>query len=128
MRVDGYASTTDVHDEAELIAILATRDARGGALLWLSHDASYPTLAIRISGQQVDIHYFPNEGHPGFRCLANDMSNCNEDSVFIFKGCDPATGEIVPSEFVVPIDTVNAVALEYFRSGKMSSSEQWFEL
>src|SRR5262249_40075546 len=70
MRIEGHRIGWEAHDEPALEAILRRRDGRGGALFWLSDEArSFPCLALRVSGDSSDIHYFPHEEHAGFRCL-----------------------------------------------------------
>lgn len=65
---DGYRNNWQVKSDKSLIAALEWRDDRGGAQFWLTPDEQkYPALAIRVSGDLADVHYFPQEGHPGFR-------------------------------------------------------------
>lgn len=87
-----------------------------------------PALAIRITGGHADVHYFPEEGHPGFRALAEPPVPTNHPIVFVFEGCDPASDELTPSEFVLPVSIALAVAKEFCRTGTRSSSVSWFEL
>ena len=73
MQVHGVRRSWQVDDIQGLKRVLAWRDARGGAIFWLSgEDVRYPCLGIRVSGNIADVHYFPEEGHPGFRCLGGE--------------------------------------------------------
>ena len=129
MRVQGYGQAWQVNDIAGLQTALAWRDVRGGALLWLApNQENYPTLAIRISGKIADINYFPHEGHPGFRVVGGEGLVEGEMSTLVFDGCDPASGEETPNEFVVPIETAVLVATEFFQTKQMSKAVDWFEL
>ncbi|HZL87772.1 MAG TPA: hypothetical protein VFB96_05295 [Pirellulaceae bacterium] len=129
MRIDGYLQTWQVADDKSLDAALAWRDDRGGGEFWISPDEErFPTLAIRVSGEVADVHYFPRDGHPGFRCLGGDGLPEGGFTILVYQGCDPATGEQTPNEFVVPFDTARAIAWEFFRTKGMSAAVSWFEL
>jgi len=131
MKIEGQHCKWHAQDEATIQQVLEFRDEVGGAVFWLARDdARYPTLAIRISGDMADVHYFPHEGHPGFRALAEPSVREGQPTnfLFIYEGCDPATGEETPSEFVIPLSTAIALAKEFHRSGARSSAVSWFEL
>jgi hypothetical protein len=128
MRIAGHRIVWEAHDEQALEAILRRRDGRGGALFWLSDEArSFPCLALRVSGDLSDIHFFPHEDHAGFRCLGNQDLPPGGTTTFVFEGCDPGYGEETPNEFVVPFATALAVAKEFLRTKQMASWVQWFE-
>lgn len=129
MRIQGHGKSWQADDVESVQDALAWRDKRVGALFWLAPDhENFPTLAIRISGEIADIHYFPQEGHPGFRVVGGDGLPEGEMSTLVFDGCDPASGEETPNEFVVTVETAGVVATEFFQSKQMSETVGWFEL
>ena len=129
MRVDRCGRTWQVADDKSLDAALASRDDRGGGMFWLTPEPErYPTLALRVSGEVADVHYFPWDGHPGFRCLGGDGLPNGGSTTLVYEGCDPATGEETPNEFVIPFETALAIAKEFFRTKQMSAAVSWFEL
>ena len=115
-------------DAEDLEEVLTWRDARGGGIFWLTHDEQYPTLAIRVSGDLADVHFFPRNGHPGFRCLGGAGMPDGGSMRFVFQGCDPADGEDTPNEFVVPLRTAKSIATEFLRSERKARDVSWFEL
>lgn len=129
MRVDSYRQTWEVEDDKSLEAVLAWRDDREGGIFWLTPDgARYPALAIRVSGDVADVHYFPRNGHPGFRCLGGRGLPEGGSTTLVYQGCDPASGEQTPNEFVIPFETARSVAREFVRSWRRSETVSWFEL
>ena len=128
MRLDTTSKSWGVSNLNGLEDALAWRDSRGGALFWLSHEEEFPLLAIRISGESADVSFFPKEGHPGFRCLGGEGLPRDQNTSFVFEGCDPTTGEDTPNEFVVSLETASSVAIEFFRKKRMSDNVPWFEL
>lgn len=130
MLIEGFRKRWNVSTEEELVAVLASRDARGGLDLWLSEaERSHPCLAVWISGAYAAVHCFPVDGQPGFRCLGVDLQLPPEETTnFVFEGCDPWSGEVVPNEFVLSLAELEAVAKHFLRSQSMSPSHPWFEL
>ena len=126
-----HAPPQIVADEQALAAVLEQRDTLGGAEFWLADQSEgLPCLALVVSGPTSHATYFPAKGHPGFRCLrpaASEPFPC-PDTLFVWVGCDPASGEWVPGDFVVPVCTSLAAAREFFRNRSLPSSMQWFEL
>jgi hypothetical protein len=129
VRVENPSRMWQVDDLQTLAEVLSWRDDRGGAILWLTpDDARHPAMALRISERVADVHYFPCEGHPGFRCLGGDGLPAGGTTRMVYQGADPTTGEDTPNEFVVPAELAAAVAAEFFRSQQMSAAVSWFEL
>jgi hypothetical protein len=118
-----------VDDDKSLEGALAWRDDRGGGIFWLTPDEErYPALAIRVSGDVADVHYFPRDGHPGFRCLGGHGLPEGGFATLVYQGCDPGSGEQTPNEFVVPLETARSVAKDFLHSKHMSEAVSWFEL
>ena len=129
MKIEGHHRKWDAQDEDTLERVLELRDDVGGALFWLTHDGDgYPALTIRISGDMADVHYFPGEGHPGFRALAESPARNGQASIFVYDGCDPMAGEETPSEFVLHASTAMNLAKDFYRNRTRSSFVSWFEL
>ncbi len=129
MTVSGHYRNWEINDEQFLNAVLATRDSKGGALFWMGHtEGGFPALAIRVSGELTDVHYFPTEGTAGFRCLGGDGLPPHAMTKFIYEGCDPAAGEETPNEFIIPFEMASLIAHDFFVDQKRSDEVQWLEL
>jgi hypothetical protein len=132
MRIEGHHREWSAADETALEQVLRFRDRLGGGQFWLSHDDDpYPTVAIRVSGDLADVHYFPFKGHPGFRALASPSVRSEQGgktTTFVYEGCDPASGEESPIEFTLPVDRAVSLAREFFRASARPSGASWFEL
>jgi len=129
MQVGSYRQSWQVTNAEELAAAMAWRDDKGGALFYITPDnQQYPSLAIRVTEGYADVHYFPYDGHPGFRCLEGDGLPEGGWSRFVYQGCDPGTGEDSPNEFVVPFATAAAIAKAFLQTSKRSDAFEWLEL
>lgn len=94
MLIEVNSRSWQANDAEDLTRVLAWRDSRGGGVFWLCReDAEYPCLAIRVSGNVADVHYFPTDGHPGFQCLGGEGLTADGETILAYEGCDPSTGE-----------------------------------
>lgn len=129
MQIQGPTDTRDVRTSEQLRNALSERDRRGGAQFFLvAPEAQYPWIGMRVSGTCFDIHYFPHDDHPGFRCLRDGTSDGDCDVLFQFDGCDPGDGEVVPASFVVGIERAIEVAEHFMRTQGIRDPRQWLEL
>lgn len=130
MRVEEHTRSWRVTNAVELAAALTSRDNEGGALFFISpgDNQQYPYLAIRVTKDYADVHFYPFDGHPGFRCLGG--ADLPEDgwTNFVYQGCDPGTGEETPNRFIVPFATACEIAKEFIRTSERSAVVDWLEL
>jgi hypothetical protein len=129
MLINGHHRNWQVTDLIGLDAVLTWRDDCGGGLFCLSSDGvRYPELVLRVSGGMADVHYFPQDGHPGFRALGGDGLAKGGVTKLLYQGADPVTGEETPNEFIFPFETARSIAVEFFQSRQMSRAVSWLEL
>jgi len=129
MYIEGSSRTWTVRTKDELSEAISSRDSRGGGVFWLaSSGQQFPCMAIRSSGPAFDVHYFPLEGHPGYRYRSVPAEGTSSTVLFQYDGCDPYEGESVPREFTIPFDLALAIADHFMFSSSMYESTQWLEL
>ena len=98
-----------IYDESDLKDVLNRRDRKNGLELWIADSPnSFPCIAVHISPPWCDLHFFPYDGHAGFRCLSDDTVDEGETH-FLWQGCDPGDGEFVPNRFVLRLEDVLGV-------------------
>ena len=103
MRVGAYNQSWQVNNADELAKAMAWRDDTHGAIFFLvPDDEPYPYLAVRVTADYADVHYFSFDGHPGFRCLGGEGLPEGGWIKFVYRGCDPSAGKESPNKFVVP--------------------------
>jgi hypothetical protein len=131
LRITGAigSRTWHVEDAAGLSAALGWRDSVGGGIFFLEPDgAHYPLLCIRVGGDVADVLFYPEEGHPGFRCLGGVGLPKGGMTTLMYEGCDPADGDVELNRFIVPFAEACAIATDFFREGRMSESVSWLDL
>lgn len=90
-------------------------------------DAEYPMLDVLVTGDLAALHYFPREGHPGFRAAGN-LAGLEqwEITVFDISACGDTIG--VLNDAVMPVARALAAAKEFLTSDQLPQSVEWFEL
>lgn len=117
-----------IHTERDLQDVMNRRDRKNGLEVWFAESTnSFPCIAVRISPPWCDIHFFPQDGHPGFRCMSNEFLDEGETR-FLFQGCDPGDGELVPNEFVIPVRDMQAIVWQCMMDRVPAATREWYEL
>src|SRR5262245_7810970 len=116
MRIADFSSERVVADEADLETALAKRYAGDANAFWLWHDdGEFPALSILIKADIAYLHYFPQEGHAGFRPVGGVAGLPDGGSATFLLG--PSTDDVeVLNDAVVPVPTALKVARDFFRS------------
>lgn len=127
--VGAVGASWRVNTAKELAKALAWRDARGGALFYITPDGDkYPSLTIRVTEDYADVHYWPYDGHAGFRALGGKGLPAGGWTTFLYEGCDPGTGEETPNEFILPFTTARSLAKAFLHAREKSDEVEWLEL
>jgi hypothetical protein len=120
--------TIPIHAERDLQDVTNRRDRKNGLEVWFAESTnSFPCIAVRISPPWCDIHFFPHDGHPGFRCMSNEFF-VEGETRFLFQGCDPGDGELVPNEFVIPVEDMQAIVWQCMMDRAPAATRAWYEL
>ena len=125
MKVDDLAGVQEVCVASELSAALMRRHGPSVNEFWLSHENKYPAMTIWVKDVVATLHYFPREGHPGFRSLG-DVAQAEQETVFCTESVWHT--ESVSNKFVVPFVVAMAAALEFLLSKELPRSVNWMEL
>lgn len=122
---ENYHRTWDVEAAPDITAVLEHRHNRVNEF-WLSHEAdSYPLMAIEVVENLALVHYWPYEGHPGYRLLGN-VPELPPDGETEFQICSEY--ETTPNTFVVKFDIALKAAIAFSRTPEMPKVGEWYEL
>jgi len=130
MRIEGFGGACEASDSSELEDILSRRAANGSNAFWIYCDEkNYPAISILVTGLLSSLHYFPEEGHPGFVSVGKP-SDLGLDAYGTTKFYLSATGEEqeVANESIVLFSDAVRAAKEFMMSKQRPSALDWFEL
>ncbi len=115
-----------VESRADIAAALARRNDRGVNEFWLSRkDRKFPHMAINVAKDLACLHYWPYEGHPGWRLLGRIPGlDPQGETEFQFGGEYGTT----PNIFVVPFSVAVEAAIAFSGDTRMPEVGEWFEL
>jgi hypothetical protein len=83
---------------------------------------------MRVSGNVADIIFYPEDGHPGFRCLGGEGLPEGGWTTLLYEGSDPTDGEEEQNRFIVPFAKARDVASDFLRELRMSEAVTWLDL
>jgi Immunity protein Imm1 len=125
---DMSSSRFDAADENDVDSILLKRCGQGVNAFWIYHEPrKKPLLLILVNNTLANLHYFPDEKHPGFYSIGK-MSSLPADGNTTFFMNNPTEREEVPNDAIVPFADALAAAKEFLTSTELPPNIEWFEL
>ena len=131
MRVEDFKVNGEVADSGVLAIVLARRHGNGVNEFWLSHGSQrYPAICLLAKDDLAALHYFPIEGHAGFRSAGNLAGlQAGATTTFCINARGEETEEIgVINDAVMPFSVALSVANDFLLSSELPRSVEWFEL
>ncbi len=96
--------------------------------IWISEEIENPCMAMLVKNDYAYLHFFPEEGHPGFQSVGQDTDLDEDGDSTFYTGSDSGEEVSVPNYAVLPFQmAVNAVK-EFFETKEMPQSVDWEEL
>jgi hypothetical protein len=129
MKIQDMSNTIfDASNNVDVERILLKRCNQGVNAFWIFHEPrEKPILLILAKNQMANLHYFPDEGHPGYISVGNIPSLPAHDYTMFFMN-SPKEEEHVPNDAIVPFADALAAAKEFLVSTELPHSIEWFEL
>lgn len=124
MKVEHILDCAEVNSEFELKQIMKITNNQGMNEFWMSNDMDYPCLCISVNGEFAHVHYFSEEGDPGYQAIG-DLELVDDMMVFIAN-----TNEEINIEngYILKKDDAIKVAFEFFNSQDLPKCVKWEEL
>jgi hypothetical protein len=127
MRIQDLSKVVEATGDA-IDAAMGPRLGAGLNSFWLSHgDRRFPVLSVLVNGDLATLHYFPFEGHSGFRSLGS-LPDLNPDGRTTFVLEHLRDEQPTPNTFVVSLADALRTAKEFAGSQDLPKSLNWFEL
>jgi Immunity protein Imm1 len=129
MKIQDLSSAIfDASSSVDVERILLKRYDKGVNSFWIYHQPrEKPLLLILVNNQLANLHYFPDEEHPGYASIGNVSSLPARGNTVFFMN-SPKEEEEVPNDAIVPFAAALAAAKEFLVSTKLPASIEWFEL
>jgi hypothetical protein len=125
---DMTSSIFNASNENDVERILLKRHGEGVNAFWIYHEPrEKPLLLVLVNNKIANLHYFPDDDHPGFHSVGNIPSlPVHGSTAFFMNG--PKEREEVPNDAIVPFADAMAAAKEFLKNAKLPPSIKWFEL
>ncbi len=125
---DMSSSIFDASNETDVERILLKRYGEDVNAFWIYHEPrEKPLLLILVNNKIANLHYFPDDDHPGFHSIGKMPSlPVDRSTVFFMNGLKER--EEVPNDAIVPFADAMTAAKEFLVSTRLPPSIKWFEL
>lgn len=126
MKVEHFGGRVELSADDAVDSVLEQRFGGRWNEYWVSGDEKYPALAILVAGDTACVHYFPEDGHPGFISVSK---NNNAQGTVEFRTNTIQEKIEVPKSAVVPLSDARGVFIQFLENrGELPSAIEWLEL
>ena len=124
LKAEHFGGTVFIGDTEQLAELLSIRFADGFIELWISGPTPYPHLVVALARAGAALHYFPEEGHPGWLSVGAEEA---EGSVE-FRTNTPQEPVEISAHAVVSVSLATRGIAEFLESDAVPGSLKWEEL
>ena len=129
MKVEHFLGTDECADKSGIKDILSKQNSDGFNEFWISTEKPFPFMAALTKGKLAYVHFFPEDGHPGFRGLAAEGDNdLSEDDVTVFMSNNCSEKMWIENCCVIPLEKTVNVIEQFFETDKLRGMIEWDEL
>lgn len=127
MKFEHFLGMDICNSADEIEEILHKQNVNNVNEFWISTETQFPCVGVLTNSSYAYVHFFDEEGSPGFRGLADEDLGLDEDELPTFYS---SNGEImsVEIECVVSLNKAVEVVREFFETGSMPTCIEWDEL
>lgn len=125
MKVEHFLGSIEVSNMNELQDVLCITTKEKVNEFWISGIDNYPCLCISVNNGLAHVHYFEDEGEPGFQAVGH--LDLNEDMIIFFTNNASEKIEI-EKEYVVKIEDAIKIACDFCEFQQLPECAEWDEL
>ena len=126
MTVSHLGGTVECKTIEELNFLMSVRYGTGVNEYWIPSEG-FPCLAVLVNNEHANLTYFHDEEHSGLQSVGVDTKlDPKESSIFYTN--TPTEEVVIRNEAVVPSETAQRAAIEYFSSLSLPTCIDWVEL
>ena len=127
MKFEHFLGMDICNSADEIEEILHKQNGNNVNEFWISTETQFPCLGVLTNSSYAYVHFFDEDGSPGFRGLADEDLGLDENELPTFYS---SNGEImsVEIECIVSLNKAVEVVREFFETGSMPTSIEWDEL
>lgn len=126
-RIEHFGGVVEVDEATSIDNVLGLRYGSGVNEFWIFRESEFPHLAILVNQDRACVHYFPEEGHPGFRSRG-EVEGPLDEEYLVFYTNTPQEELTVPAKASVPVDLAIRAAREFFADPRLPPALRWDEL
>ena len=128
LQISSFCGDVEIPSIELIETELSQKDHRGANCFWINTPGSdYPSLNILVIGDFAYAHFFPEEGHAGFRSVA-EVHDLPEDGEIIFYLSESEEEQAIWNDMVIPFSKAVDLVKEFFEAGELPKTIEWEEL
>lgn len=129
MKFEHFLGCDECSSSDEIKDILTKQNDSGYNEFWISAEKQFPLMAMLTRNDIASVHFFPEDGHPGFCGLSSgEKAFLPEEGTTVFRTNNNSEDIWVENCCVIPLEKAIKVIEEFFETDTMPEQIEWDEL
>lgn len=128
MKFEHFLGTDICDDVNKVRGILSKKDINDTNEFWISIETQFPFMGVLTNKTLAYVHFFDEDGSPGFRALSNCDIGLDLDATTTFYSNNRSEIIEVENECVISLDNAIKIVQEFYTTNKMPICVEWDEL
>lgn len=114
----------------QLTSAMQKRNDKGYNEFWICMDEkqSYPCIVVSVKDDLAYLHYFEEEGEPGWASVSERLNGLDEEGMTTFYTNNGAEEIMIENRAIVAFDKAVEAVEEFSDTGRMPNCMEWEEL
>ncbi len=128
MHIEHFKGIDECNNIELLPQILEKKTEKGVNEFWISEKGDYPLIGVLTNQNYAYVHYFKEEGEPGFQVISNENVGLDLKGTTVFYTNTDKEEVYIPNNAVITIGRAIEIVSEFFLTNKMPKCIEWTEL
>lgn len=124
LKAEHFFGASVVHTKNEVRRLLANRRTGGFDEIWLTGPTNFPNLVVAIGPPGAALHYFPEDGHPGWQSVGTPDAPGSVE----FRTNTPEEKNEIAASAVVSTDMAARAMEQFLEDASLPDCVSWHEL
>lgn len=130
MYIEDFHGPEYCYDKEQLTVVMQKRNKQGYNEFWIciNEEQTYPCIVVLVYKNLAYLHYFEEEGEPGWSSVAEQINEPDEEGMTKFYTNSGTEEVMIEDRAIVTVDKAVEVVFEFSITKKRPNCMEWEEL
>lgn len=130
MYIEDFHGSEYCNEKEQLTVAMQKRNKQGYNEFWIciNEEQTYPCMVVLVYKNLAYLHFFEDEGEPGWTSVAEQINESDEDGMTKFYTNNGTEEVMIENRAIVTVDKVVETVVEFINTNEMPKCIEWEEL